>query len=392
MFGRRCIFSAVLFPNMPQDSPVEHHVPALDGLRGVAVLLVFIFHSVGPLIPTVAPIGYMGWLGVDLFFVLSGFLITSILLRARDAENYYKVFYARRALRILPLYYLALILSLLTTHDHYTFRAQILFWLNLSNLATAFNPMLIPWLSHYWSLAVEEQFYLIWPTVVKRLRPAALINLCIVVIVWLMAVRNIPAVEALSHHWDNLLYRLTPFRVDTLSGGALLAIVLYRRPNLAKLRIPLRIICLTSGALFLWIAHLHLLLQFGYTIVVLGFTSLVGLALYPGILSGVLSIKPLTVVGRYSYCIYLFHPILILHANHFLPKRLPGGRWHGPSVLILACLEFLIVFGVAAFSYRFIEGPTLSLKRYARYRRSPSETSLSPVSTSVPVSDAPALI
>jgi peptidoglycan/LPS O-acetylase OafA/YrhL len=228
--------------------------------------------------------------------------------------------------------------------------------------------------------------------VVKRLSPAALFNVCIVVIVSLLAVRNIPAVEALSHHWENLLYRLTPFRVDTLSGGALLAIVIYSRPNLAKLRIPLRITFLTSCALFLWIAHLHLLLQFGYTIVVLGFTSLVGLALYPGILSGVLSIKPLTVVGRYSYCIYLFHPILILHANHFLPKRLPGGRWHDPSVLMLACLEFLIAFGVAALSYRFIEGPILSLKRYAKYRRSPSETSLSPVSPSVPIGDVSALI
>jgi peptidoglycan/LPS O-acetylase OafA/YrhL len=378
-------------PNMAQDSPAEHHVLALDGLRGVAVLLVFIFHSVGPLLPAVVPVAYMGWLGVDLFFVLSGFLITSILLRARDAENYYKVFYARRALRILPLYYLALIVSLLTTHDRYPFRAQIWFWLNLSNLVTAFNPMLIPWLSHYWSLAVEEQFYLIWPAVVKRLRPAALFNLCIVVIVSLLVVRNIPAVEALSHHWIDLLYRLTPFRIDTLSGGALLAIIIYSRPNIAKLQIPLRITFLTSCALFLWIAHLHLMPLFGYTTVVLGFTSLVGLALYPGILSSVLSIKPLTVVGRYSYCIYLFHPILILHANHFLPQRLPGGRWHGPSVLALACLEFLIVFGVAALSYRFIEGPILSLKRYARYRRSPSETSLSPVSPSVSVSDAPAL-
>src|SRR5258707_7301954 len=209
---------------MSRDSTSEHRIPALYGLRGIAVLFVFVFHSIGPLITPMGFIAYMGWLGVDLFFVLSGFLITSILLRARDAENYYKVFYARRALRILPLYYLALTLSLLTTHDHYTFRAQIWFWLNLSNLATAFNPMLIPWLSHYWSLAVEEQFYLIWPAVVRRASPAALFNLCIVVIVSLLVIPNIPIVEALTSRSIAILYRLTPFLVATLCGGPLPAI------------------------------------------------------------------------------------------------------------------------------------------------------------------------
>jgi peptidoglycan/LPS O-acetylase OafA/YrhL len=345
----------------------EHHITALDGLRGMAVILVFFFHSLGPLLTHMGPISYMGWLGVDLFFVLSGFLITSILLRARDAENYYWVFYTRRALRILPLYYMALSLSLLTTHDHYSFRAQIWFWLNISNLATAFNPMLIPWLAHYWSLAVEEQFYLIWPAVVRRISPAVLFNLCIFVIASLVVVRNIPAVQMLSLHWDNLLYRLTPFRVDTLCGGALLAIVRYQWPDI-KLRTSLRVIFLASSALFLWLAH-HRLLQFGYTAVALAFTSLVGLALYPGVLSRFLSGLALTTTGRYSYCIYLIHLPLIMHANHFIPQRLPAGRWHTPSVIATACVEFLVVFGIASLSYKFIEDPILSLKRYAKYRR-----------------------
>jgi hypothetical protein len=88
---------------------------------------------------------------------------------------------------------------------------------------------------------MEEQFYLIWPSVVRRVSPAALFNLCIFVIVSLLVVRNVPAVEALSLHWDNLLYRFTPFRIDSLCGGAMLAIVVYRRPNIATLRTPLRI-------------------------------------------------------------------------------------------------------------------------------------------------------
>ena len=349
---------------MAPDSTAEHRIVALDGLRGLAVLSVFIFHSVGVFITPGGPVAYMGWLGVDLFFVLSGFLITSILLRARDAENYYRVFYARRALRILPLYYLVLSLSLLTTHDHYSLRAQIWFWLNLSNLATAFNPMLIPWLSHYWSLAVEEQFYLVWPALVRRVSPASLFNLCLFVILSLLVVRNIPAVENLSQHWDNLLYRLTPFRVDTVCGGALLAIAVHRWGDIEKLRTPLRMTCLASSALFLWLIHLNLLSRFGYTAVVAGFTSLVGLALCPGPLSRFLSMRALTITGRYSYCIYLIHPILILHANHFLPRRLTVG-----SVVVLVCVEFVIVFGVAALSYRFIEAPILSLRRYEKYRR-----------------------
>jgi peptidoglycan/LPS O-acetylase OafA/YrhL len=78
----------------------------------------------------------------------------------------------------------------------------------------------------------------------------------------------------------------------------------------------------------------------------------------------------LTTTGRYSYYIYLIHPSLIMNAdNHFLPQRLPAGSWHTPSVLVFACIEFLIGFGVAALSYRFIERPILSLKRYAKYRR-----------------------
>jgi peptidoglycan/LPS O-acetylase OafA/YrhL len=101
---------------------------------------------------------------------------------------------------------------------------------------------------------------------------------------------------------------------------------------MGKLQIKLKVTFFASSALFLWITHLNMLPQFGYTAVVLGFTSLAGLALYPGILSRFLSMPLLTTTGRYSYCIYLSHPILIMHANHVLPQRLPAGRWHTSSV------------------------------------------------------------
>jgi peptidoglycan/LPS O-acetylase OafA/YrhL len=132
------------------------HVPALDGLRGCAVLMVFYFHTCSN--PQLFPLRWrllagMGWAGVDLFFVLSGYLITNILLHSRNSINYYSTFYARRALRILPVYYLGLVVILLVEpiiyrHLHHSpypfassFHQQIWYWLNLSNLRSAFYPL-----------------------------------------------------------------------------------------------------------------------------------------------------------------------------------------------------------------------------------------------------------
>jgi len=155
-------------------------IPALDGIRGLAILMVMLFHYGGNLERT-NPIGRLvgglfsfGWSGVDLFFVLSGFLITGILLDSRNAENYFSSFYARRVLRIFPAYYvsLALLLLILPMLDPplrlslpsdqwmYVFYAQN--WVGIFDYPG--RGLLTP----YWSLAVEEQFYLVWPLVVAR--------------------------------------------------------------------------------------------------------------------------------------------------------------------------------------------------------------------------------
>ena len=193
------------------------HIRALDGLRGFALLLVFGYHALSrelvstSLAGTLAKkIALTGWVGVDLFFVLSGFLITSILLDARTAGNYLRVFYARRALRIFPLYYLVLAASLLLMPDHFGWKAQIFYWFNLSNLVTAFHPLLIPYLAHFWSLAIEEQFYLVWPALVLLLRPRALAALCGGVLVAVFAARNLPAILALNQRFPDFVYRFTP--------------------------------------------------------------------------------------------------------------------------------------------------------------------------------------
>jgi peptidoglycan/LPS O-acetylase OafA/YrhL len=150
------------------------YYPALDGMRGLAILLVIVYHNF-----SFIKFAHWGWSGVDLFFVLSGFLITEILIKTVDHHHYFKNFYAKRALRILPLYYLSLGLAIwilpgiVGRPDIFTYykRNQLWLWLFLQNWLYIFKqPESHGFLGHLWSLAIEEQFYLIWPVVVVALR------------------------------------------------------------------------------------------------------------------------------------------------------------------------------------------------------------------------------
>ena len=172
------------------------HIPALDGVRGLAVLMVVLVHygggakSPNPLIHFIGLIIKTGWTGVTLFFLLSGFLITGILWDSRDTPHWWRNFYARRSLRIFPLYYASLLLVLVGAAFSHTLRLCLsniwIYALYLQNMpslipraVTLASPLLI---GHFWSLAVEEQFYLIWPFVITRmktLRQAE--NLCLAV-------------------------------------------------------------------------------------------------------------------------------------------------------------------------------------------------------------------
>jgi peptidoglycan/LPS O-acetylase OafA/YrhL len=204
-------------------------MPGLDVLRGVAVLSVFAFHglklhlpeaaSMGPYVRQLGSTVSFGWLGVNLFFLLSGFLITGILIDTRKRTNYWKSFYLRRVLRIMPLYLVVLVVIRLANGSSWLYIFLCL--VNLANFANlrmpgeAYGPL--------WSLAVEEQFYLVWPFVVRRLSLRALGAICIVgilitPILRALSVANIlPLGDAYSTTWlvcDNLFY------------GALLAIFL----------------------------------------------------------------------------------------------------------------------------------------------------------------------
>jgi len=193
---------------------VRGHMPALDGLRGIAILLVLahgfdVIQTRGGPGHDVDLVLDVGWIGVQLFFVLSGFLITGILLDTRSSPHYFRKFWVRRALRIFPLYYGVLLVAALFGHG------SIYLWTYTNNFATAFGHG-DPTFPHFWSLAVEEQFYLLWPLVV-----------------WLVARRGVVALSvALSalaiasriyarHRWGyEAAYEFTPCRMDALAIGA----------------------------------------------------------------------------------------------------------------------------------------------------------------------------
>ncbi len=160
-------------------------IPALEGVRGVAILAVLAHqllidgYAGGRALEILRMPFQTGWAGVQLFFVLSGFLITGILLDTRRAENFWSSFYARRALRIFPVYYLLLAVTYaIAPHRH-----QVFYWLYLANLRQLAAGPAVESLGHCWSLSVEEQFYLVWPFAVRLLDERGLVRLCAAIVV-----------------------------------------------------------------------------------------------------------------------------------------------------------------------------------------------------------------
>lgn len=287
-------------PLTPRD-----RVHALDGLRGLAILAVFLFHYVGEggtphsfLVRGIHGITRFGWAGVDLFFVLSGFLITGILFDTQHSPHYYRAFYIRRTLRIFPLYYFFLglvafvgvLLGVRWTAGH----ALFLVYLGYPGALILPNLVKLPYirLVHLWSLSVEEQFYLLWPFLIRTL-------------LW--------GTGWLNGKWA---YMFLPFRIDSLALGAALA-VLARGPSFE------RVMKLAPYVLLLTTPILGVLLVFspntrpteapqmwtlGFTLNALISGSLLLLALRPmGIVVRVFNTSFLRKLGKYSYGIYIYH-------------------------------------------------------------------------------------
>jgi len=357
----------------------SRHYPALDGLRGVAILAVFFSHfggghkSTNFVIRIWSHIADAGWMGVDLFFVLSGFLITGILLDTAHRENKVKNFYARRALRIFPVFYGVLFGCLLLTPIlHLHWRAGHLFYFfYLSNMIPVFAPGLpAPGTSvdliHLWSLAVEEQFYLLWPFVVWLVKDRTiLLRICVAIMASALVLR----IALLAFGVDPLIvYSLLFTRADSLICGSALAI-LVRGP--ARESLPVKWILPLSGAL---VVSLFLITGSGshetMLISTLGFTAIAifcGCLVYraqqgKGWIATLGKLTWLRFFGRYSYGLYIYHGLLVVF---LLPlvypiQRLVHSVFWGSILYLLLSLG--LTLGIAMMSYHFFEAPILRLK------------------------------
>jgi peptidoglycan/LPS O-acetylase OafA/YrhL len=386
------------------------HVPALDGLRGIAILFVILFHYVtasnfgGDSFVTRKILGVCVcmWSGVDLFFVLSGFLITGILLRAKDSPGYFRNFYMRRVLRIFPLYYGALVVILLvvphlvsaiTPAIQRIFDAQGWLWAYSEDIAITvhnddfFDPDWL-WVGHFWSLAVEEHFYLVWPLVVFVCSRRALIGTSLALIVLAPAIRF----TMLAMHFDPAaVYTLTLSRLDELAFGGLLAVLAQRSSyeqlaRLARWCLGGSLLYLTAVLLirrkpFYW-AHWSAL-GVGFSALAALAGALVVFAVGPtrGRYRRVLESRVLRWFGKYSYGAYVIHtPMQPVYLRLFPPGRiaeLAAGLGHTGSrlagLLGFAALGMSLTMLLAMASFHAFEKPFLKLKRYFEYGRTNAE-------------------
>jgi len=371
------------------------HTPALDGIRGAAILLVLVYHLLwsnpvtgSRVLDLLQQIRGATYCGVNLFFALSGFLITGILLDTLDAPRSLQTFYARRSLRIFPLYFGSLLLLLLLTRPlHFSWSGWQYFYLTYTaNLALwrAQVPLQLGFfnISHFWSLQVEEQFYLLWPFMVYRVRqPLALARLslagCALILgvrIFLVAMRSHPGFD-----YPYLPYAPTFACADNLLFGCALCTLLRTPWQPTILRLAPRAFSLLSLALLLVFVCNHgfnwqgklFMPTVGFTLVGLFCAALIAMALHPrSITQRVFASPLLRFFGRYSYGLYVFHYSIEGAVSHPL-RRLLGDHLHSKALavfgdgLVVGALSVL----AALFSYHLFEIHFLRLKRFFAYTR-----------------------
>lgn len=363
------------------------YTPALDGLRGVAIILV-LFHHFTILKPLtdldrwIASIPLIGWSGVDLFFALSGFLITGILIDARGSDRYFTSFYARRTLRIFPIYYLIVFLSLIVLprfHEWHDLlagagapREQTPYWLYLTNFAVASRDRFLHGiLDVTWSLAIEEQFYLVWAAVVWLCPPRALGPLCFAVVLLSPVARTV-ALALGAEPID--VYVLTPYRADALATGAVIAWMLRQGWLQRWGHRALALAAAAAGGLgaVCWLDgdtgwQEPTMQRVGYSLLaVTAAGMLVAAVVQPpdSLWPRLLSAGWLRAFGKYSYCLYLIHLPVMRIVREFVLSPADfstfGSIWVGQLVFYVAAAA--PAFALAWLSWRGFEGQILKLK------------------------------
>ena len=370
----------------------NQHFATIDGLRGVAILLVCIYHYgltyardgvFGGML--VASWLQMGWMGVDLFFVISGFLITSILLETREDTHYFRNFIVRRTLRIWPLYYLSLFFlivvapavlqpvpdDLLRLSDK-----QWWFWTYTANwlfaLEGGFNQTPC---GYYWSLAVEEQFYLLWPLVVWKTPEPRLRGVCVAMFAGSLGLRLALAARGVP---EGSLYTMTFTHIEAVAGGALLAL-LARDPawtaRIVRWSTPLLLVGLASLLAVRGVDHSFkfwepAMARYGLTAVALvGAALLIKAHLADGDswFKRALRTAPMVATGRYSYALYMAHVPVGVQFEKLGAGWLEAAASTAQYDLRFACVSggaLLASWLLAMASWHVFEKHVLKLKRY----------------------------
>lgn len=339
----------------------------LDGLRALAIIAVMVHHC-WPREYPLSGLADAGWMGVDLFFVLSGYLITGILLRTAGQENYYVSFVRRRALRIFPLYYLCLALFTAVAvlrPDQASWSAMKSwggagwFVVYLGNFRAAWMHSLPPVLSFaaLWSLQVEEQFYLLFPIAVGLLSIRNLWRFLIACILIAPVLRSLASNAVAS-------YVLMPCRMDALAMGGIVAILFSRDLSL-PLAARARLTFFASSAVVLgiaWTGPPAWMSSAGYSAVDFACASLLCWILGSpgGRLAWLLRMRPLVYTGRIAYGLYILHEPASWIARRIVGNAL-GMTIETHSVLSVP-ITFAASFLVAAISWRFFEAPILAWK------------------------------
>lgn len=347
----------------------DKYIKNLDGLRAYSVIGVLLFHA------NLSSHFYYGWLGVQVFFILSGYLITTILLETKESKNYFKIFYTRRVLRIFPIYYFVLIFTViyalfskLPVKDLWYYLLYIqnyhLGWVNWS-------PQFPQLLNHTWSLAIEEQFYLFWPLMIWFLPKLKSFILCLIMIFAAFFVKYFLSLKYPGNpiNWSNTLASF-----DMLASGALLAIIL-KKFDIKKVLLScvfFSIITLVIYFLFfnLYPSH-HLFWESNaklteidgqaFIILVIPFISYLITYLIKNknkFTKIFFSNIVIVYIGKISYGIYLYH---------FIVFSLVDNSFSNYSIVLVAILKFLLTLIIAVLSWHLIEKKVLNLKKYFVY-------------------------
>ena len=352
----------------------DEHLPVLDGVRGIAVLLVLLYHClVGP---TFSQVTRYGWIGVDLFFVLSGFLITGILIRSRHKEHRYLNFYARRSLRIFPLYFCSLFIVYFVLARNAQISAALekaapaaWYWLYSYNFYVlaidAFATSDI--LDHFWSLCVEEQFYLFWPFLIFAI-PQKRLPVFMVGVATIAGILRVVMVKA-GINWSPI-YVLTFCRMDCFAFGGLAAYA-NMHWDAAKIRpingyvlsgtaVALLAYAVVYGGFPMAAPSTHIVVR---PLLAIAFSSFIYFTLNPGsvfrVVNRILGGWWLVVPGKYSYGLYVYH--WIVWKSLILTNTLDWSTRSAPMQFVIAAS----ITTVCAFvSYHILEEPFLRLKKF----------------------------